>query len=154
MSEVKNIRSPYTGQRIPREHMLIHVKGTQTVDAATDTFLTANRNARYEAGVTADTGQDISAFYKQFAISLSPPGGAPTVVQNVTVKLKLGKSNWQDCPGTFSSNGGATITAGELVFVTLPMTGIRLKLVVNQPEDDTDMQINVLMSGADVKANH
>ena len=151
MAEERNIRDVYKHQRLSRERMMIQIVGAQA--GAVPVFLTNSKFFKLE-GEVVDDGQDLSQFYKHFAISTSPIVADPAQdSKNVTVQLKLGSSDWVSCPAGFSSKASAVITPGEVVYFTLPMTGVQLRLSVAQPDADTDMKITVLMSGMESKAD-
>ncbi len=153
MPETKNIRnSSFKHQRFPREFMHINVVAAQAADVTVS--LTNSRFFKL-TGAATDTGQDISKFYRTFAIQTNVDtiqADPVPVGQNVTVEVNLGGANdWVSCPATFTSNGGASLLPGELMFVQLPMTGVSLRLKVVQPTSDTNFHIRVAMVDTDHK---
>lgn len=131
------LRPPASSHRSPRANLKVSVVGAQGADLPV--LLTNSRVFTY-TGSAADSGQDISSFYKKFIIQTSP-----TNARDVTVQVRANSgSAWVSAPTSLMSDTGA-ITPGNIRFVTLPAAGVSVRLLVSQPVGSTDFSIVVLM---------
>ena len=142
-------RTPYRDNVPLRAHTQVNIAGVQSPDTDTSIFLTNMRQYSQTAATeAADVGRDLSTNYKNFAVH-----SGTTNARDIVVQLRVGGSAWVNIPTDFMSNGSATITPGELVFITLPMTGVAVRFVVDQPLVATDFAVSIAASGTDINVN-
>ena len=132
----KNARS--TGAALGNKFAASYdVQGAQAADVFIE--LTDNRALTVTGANTTNSGRVISTQFREFCIQTTPANG-----RNVTIQLNAG-GGWVDAPASLLSAVSATLAPGALVFMSVPMPGIAVRLKVAQPLAATDFTIKVMM---------
>jgi len=124
------------------------ISGAQTGNLAVP--ITKSRTFTYDTAGATDPNPDISRYYQRFGIQVGGPNAAH--VHEVAVEISMQPGVWVAPPPSYTSDAedaaspGVIAAGGGIFFMELPIHGVEIRCLVTQPDADTDMQINVLMS--------
>ena len=108
---------------------------------------TDSKKFDWVAASPTDSGNDISRFYRVFAIQVVQTAAGNTAT-NYTLQANIG-GEWVSCPTALLSAGTAVLTSAnhDLIIATLPIHGVQLRLLgTATPDSAVDHTITILMS--------
>lgn len=139
------------GRRAVRESFTALVRGVHGSNADLYIPITDAKTTSYDTPTSTDAGYDMTPYFCNFVFQLGDPQNGHTLeYANTEVQMNV-SGTWAAVPLSISDPSGGAVDAvmtdgSKIIFMVLPVPGVRLRLKVTAPGASTNFKACVRLS--------